>query len=89
MANSKDFIIKNGASVCDDVLLSVNPELTEYTNPANVKIISCDAFKNSKIKEIDIPNGVSKLDICAFSYSELERISLKWLALMLSQIVQI
>lgn len=67
---------KKGASVCNNVLLSVNPELTEYAIPANVKIIGRDAFKNSKIKEIDIPNGVSKLDICAFAYSELERISL-------------
>lgn len=67
---------KNGASVCNNVLLSVNPELTEYTIPFDVKIIGRDAFKNSKIKEIDIPNGVSKLDICAFAYSELERISL-------------
>ena len=67
---------KTGASVCNGILLSVNPELTEYTIPTNVKIIGRDAFKNSKIKEIDIPNGVSKLDICAFAYSELERISL-------------
>ncbi len=58
------------------VLLSVDPELTHYTIPPEVKIIGRDAFKNSKIKEIDIPKGVTKLDICAFSYSELERISL-------------
>lgn len=66
----------NGGLIRDNVLLSVNPELTEYTIPSNVKIIGRDAFKNSKIKEIDIPNGVTKLDICAFAYSELERISL-------------
>jgi hypothetical protein len=41
-----------------------------------VKVIGRDAFKNSKIKEIDIPEGVTKLDICAFAYSKLERISL-------------
>lgn len=67
---------KHGGLVRDNVLLSVNPELTEYTIPSDVKIIGRDAFKNSKIKEIDIPKGVTKLDICAFSYSELERISL-------------
>jgi hypothetical protein len=67
---------KHGGLVRDNVLLSVNPELTEYTIPSDVKIIGRDAFKNSKIKEIDIPTGVIKLDICAFSYSELERISL-------------
>lgn len=67
---------KTGASICNDVLLSVNHELTEYTIPANVKIIGRDAFKNSKIKEIDIPNGVSKLDICAFAYSGLRHIVL-------------
>ena len=41
-----------------------------------MKIIGRHAFKNSKIKEIDIPKGVTKLDICAFAYSDLERISL-------------
>lgn len=67
---------KTGASVCNGVLLSVNPELLEYTIPANVKIIGRDAFKNSEIKEIDIPNGVAKLDICAFAYSGLRHIVL-------------
>lgn len=67
---------QNGALIRDNVLLSVNPDLTEYTIPSDVIIIGRDAFKNSKIKELDIPKGVTKLDICAFSYSELERISL-------------
>lgn len=67
---------RHGGLIRDNVLLSVNPELTEYTIPSNVKIIGRDAFKNSKIKEIDIPNDVTKLDICAFACSELERISL-------------
>ena len=66
----------NWGLIRDNVLLSVNPELTEYTIPSNVKVIGRDAFKNSKIKEIDIPNGVTKLDICAFACSEIERISL-------------
>lgn len=67
---------KAGGFVSGNVLLSVNPELTEYTIPPDVKVIGRDAFKNSKIKEIIIPEGVTRLDICAFSYSELERISL-------------
>lgn len=66
----------HGGLVRDNVLLSVNPELTEYKIPPGVKIIGRDAFKNSKVKELDVPKGVTKLDICAFSYSELERISL-------------
>lgn len=66
----------NGGLVRDNVLLSVNPELTEYKIPSDVKIIGRDAFKNSKIKEIDIPDGVTKLDTCAFAYSEFERITL-------------
>ena len=66
----------HGGLVKDNVLLSVNPELTEYTIPPGVKIIGRDAFKNSKVKKLDVPKGVTKLDICAFSYSELERISL-------------
>ena len=67
---------QQGGFVRDGALLSVDPELTHYTIPPEVKIIGRDAFKNSKIKEIDIPRGVTKLDICAFFYSELERISL-------------
>ena len=67
---------KHGGVVSGTVLLSVNPELTTYTIPSNVKIIGRDAFKNSKIKELDIPKGVTKLDICAFAYSKIERISL-------------
>ena len=67
---------KHGGLIRDNVLLRVNPELTEYKIPTGVKIIGRDAFKNSKVKELDIPKGVTKLDICAFSYSELERISL-------------
>ena len=67
---------QRGGLVRDGVLLSVDPELTQYVIPPEVKIIGRDAFKNSKIKDIDIPKGVTKLDICAFSYSELERISL-------------
>ena len=62
--------------VRDNVLLSVNSELTEFTIPSDVEIIGRDAFKNSKIRTINIPNGVTKLDICAFAYSELEHISL-------------
>lgn len=69
-------IKQQGGFVRDGVLLSVDPELTQYTIPPEVKIIGRDAFKNSKLKEIDIPAGVTKLDICAFSYSALERISL-------------
>lgn len=67
---------QTGASICNGILLRVNPALTAYTVPVDVKIIGRDAFKNSKIKEMDIPNGVSKLDVCAFAYSALERISL-------------
>ena len=67
---------ETGASVCNGVLLKVNPDLTAYTVPAEVKIIGRYAFKNSEIKEMAIPNGVSKLDICAFAYSALEEISL-------------
>ena len=55
--------------------MSVNPELTEYTIPTNVKIIGRDAFKNSKIKKIDILDGVTKIDICAFFNSAIESIS--------------
>lgn len=67
---------KAGAKIEGDVLLRVHPDLTEYLIPTNIKVIGRDAFKNSNIKEIDIPKGVTKLDICAFSYSQLERISL-------------
>ena len=67
---------QQGGFIRDGVLLSVDPELIQYTIPPEVKIIGRDAFKNSKIKEIDIPKGVTKLDICAFAYSDLEHISL-------------
>ena len=67
---------RHGGLVRNGVLLKVDPDLIQYTIPSEVKIIGRDAFKNSKIKEIDIPVGVNKLDICAFAYSNLERISL-------------
>lgn len=67
---------KHGGLVRDNVLLSVNPKLTEYVIPPEVKIIGQDAFKNSKIKKIEVPTGVTKLDVCAFSCSEVEHISL-------------
>ena len=67
---------KAGSEIDGHTLLRVHPDLTKYTIPPEVKIIGRDAFKNSKIKEIDIPKGVTRIGICAFSYSELERISL-------------
>ena len=67
---------KAGAIIDGNTLLRVHPELSEYIIPPEVKIIGRHAFNNSKIKEIDIPVGVTKLDICAFAYSDLERISL-------------
>ena len=67
---------KSEAQINDNVLLRVYPELTEYTIPSNIKIIGRDAFKNCKIKEVIVPHGVTKLDICAFAYSSIERISL-------------
>ena len=67
---------QQGGFVRDGVLLKADPDLTQYTIPPEVKIIGRDAFKNSKIKEIDIPEGVTKIDTSAFYYSELERISL-------------
>ena len=67
---------RHGGLVKNGVLLKADPDLTQYTIPPEVKIIGRDAFKNSKIKEIDIPKGVTKIDTCAFFYSTLERISL-------------
>ena len=67
---------KAGAKINGSVLVMVHPDLTEYTIPSNIKIIGRDAFKNCKVKEVDVPYGVTKLDICAFAYSALERISL-------------
>ena len=67
---------KTGAQINGNTLLRVHPELTEYTIPSNIKIIGRDAFKNCKIKEVIVPHGVTKLDICAFAYSSIERISL-------------
>lgn len=67
---------KAGAKINGDELIRVHPELTEYTIPPNIKIIGRDAFKNCNVKEVVVPHGVTKLDICAFSYSEIEHISL-------------
>ena len=67
---------EKGGLINGNVLLSVDPELTEYAIPSHVRIIGRDAFKNSKIKELTVPYGVTKLDICAFAYSALERITL-------------
>lgn len=67
---------QQGGFVRDGVLLSVDPHLTQYAIPPEVKIIGRDAFKNSKVKEIDLPHGITKIDTCAFFYSELERIAL-------------
>lgn len=65
-----------GGFIRDGVLLRADPQLTRYTIPPEVKVIGRDAFKNSRIKELDIPQGVTKIDLCAFAYSALERISL-------------
>ena len=67
---------KAGAKIVGNTLIRVHPELTEYTIASDIKVIGRDAFKNSKVKEIIVPDGVSKLDICAFAYSDIERISL-------------
>lgn len=67
---------KAGAKIKGNVLLRVHPELTEYIISSDIKIIGRDAFKNSKIKNIIVPDGVTKLDICAFAYSDIEKISL-------------
>lgn len=67
---------KTGVRIDGNTLLRVDPELTEYTILSNIKVIGRDAFKNSKVKEVIVPYGVTKLDICAFAYSAVERISL-------------
>ena len=71
----EDEFKKAGMQINGNVLLRVHPEQTEYTIPSNIKIIGRDAFKNCRIKEVIVPYGVTKLDICAFAYSSIERIS--------------
>jgi len=65
-----------GARINGNVLLRVHPDLTEYTIPSHIKIIGRDAFKNCNVRDVDVPYGVTKLDICAFAYSAIERITL-------------
>lgn len=67
---------KAGAQINGDVLLKVHPELTEYTIPSNIKIIGKNAFRQSMIRKIVIPEGVVEIDFYAFENSALEEITL-------------
>lgn len=71
-----DMLHNEGAFILGNTLVKASKEIEKYEIPSQVKIIGRDAFKNAKIKELVVPYGVTKLDICAFSYSSIERISL-------------
>ena len=71
-----DMLQSKGALILGSTLVKASKEVDKYIVPSHVKIIGRDAFKNAKIKEVIVPHGVTKLDICAFAYSSLERISL-------------
>ena len=67
---------KTGAKINGNILLEVHPELTEYTIPANIKIIGQSAFQMSKIRKLTVPEGVAEIEFYAFEGSALEEITL-------------
>ena len=71
-----EMLKQNGAFVVGQYLIEASPELTEYTIPAQVKIICRDAFRNSALKSIEIPEGIEEIEICAFMDSALENVTL-------------
>lgn len=72
----KEMLQQIGAFVVGQYLVEASPELTKYTIPSHVKIICRDAFRNSNLKSIDIPEGIEEIEICAFMDSALEYITL-------------
>lgn len=72
----KEMLKQNGAFVVGMYLIEASPELTEYAIPAQVKIICRDAFRNSNLQSIEIPEGIEEIEICAFMDSCLEHITL-------------
>ena len=67
---------KAGAKISGDILLKVHPELTEYTIPSSIKIIGKNAFRQSLVRKLVIPEGVEEIEFYAFENSALEEITL-------------
>lgn len=67
---------KAGAKISGDTLHKVHPKSTEYTIPSNIKIIGRNAFRQSVVRNLVIPEGVEEIDCYAFECSALEKITL-------------
>ena len=67
-----DSVEKIGAFAFDDC-----ENLTNVNMPSSLREIELDAFSDTKIKELDLPEGMTKIDYHAFAFSYyLEKVTL-------------